>query len=180
MLTQLNRLSVAVDGRYASDRELQFIEDYLESVEQRIEAYEKIRENEEKIAHKTKMLAHLSLGLAEDRQLQDTSEDSAEQYIKDYDRLRQTMSAKDITQICSRDLTMLLRCVSIAMLIDDLDRLRDGMLLWQETIVRSFGLKEFANITYKVIQDVVKAHLSPEEAALILPALQLSHNLLSS
>ncbi len=125
MLTQLARLSVATDGRYATDGELQFLEDYLESVEQRIETYEKIRDNEEKIAHKTKMLAHLSLGFEgkADNEIEKAQQGSVEQYIADYEQLRQKMSASDITQICSRDMAMVLRCGAAAMLIDDLDRL---------------------------------------------------------
>jgi hypothetical protein len=177
MLTQLNRLSVAVDGRYASDRELKFIEDYLESVEQRIETYQKIGDNQEQIVHQTKMLAGLSLEFeqAGDREIKEISQSS----VQNFEQLWQEMSAFD-REICTRDMPNVLRCMAAAMLIDDLDLLRDGMLLWYETIVRSFGFKHFSAVTYKVIQDAVRAHLSPEEAALIMPALQLNHSLLSS
>jgi hypothetical protein len=182
MLTQLARLSIAADGRYASDRELQFLEDYLESVESRIAAYEKICENEEKIVHQTKMLANLSLGFEgkQNDEADSNQQKTIEQYLADFERLKETMSDRDITQVCSRDMTMVLRCSAAAMLFDDLDRLREGVLLWYETIVRSFGYKHFSIVTYKIIQDAVRSHLSPEEAALIMPALQLNHSFLSA
>lgn len=46
MLTQLSRLSVEADGRYATASELQFLKDCFETVDDRISTYEKIRDAE--------------------------------------------------------------------------------------------------------------------------------------
>ena len=155
MLKQLARLSVEADGRYATDQELQFLKNYLQSVDQRITSYEKIRDAEEKILHRLE---------AEKRMLQENLF---------------AMGSRDITQICRRDMTMMLRCSAAAMLVDDLDCLREGLLLWYRTIVQAFNYQDYAKINYQIIQKVVKMYLEPEEAELIMPALQLDHSLLS-
>lgn len=155
MLKQLSRLTVEADGRYADDQELQFLEDYLQSVEQRITAYEKIRNAEEKILHRVE---------AEKRMLKEN--------------LFQ-MNSQDITQVCRRDMTMMLRCSAAAMLVDDLDCMREGLTLWYQTIVQAFSYQEYAKINYQIIQKVLKMYLDPEEAELIMPVLQLNHSLLS-
>ena len=45
MFKQLTRLSIDADGRYATDDELKFLDDYLATVETRVSTYETIREN---------------------------------------------------------------------------------------------------------------------------------------
>ena len=155
MLKQLARLSLEADGRYATDRELKFLKNYLQSIDQRITSYKKIRDAEEKILHRLE---------AEKRMLD-------ENLFK--------MGSHDITQICRRDMTMMLRCSAAAMLVDDLDCLREGLLLWYQTIVKAFSYQGYAKINYKLLQKVIKMYLDPEEVELIMPALQLNHSILS-
>jgi hypothetical protein len=155
MLRQLARLSVEADGRYATPEELQFLKDYLQSLEMRVSAYEKIQSAEEKIIY---------LVEAKKRSL------NANLF---------QLSSQDVTQVCRRDLVNVLRYAAAALLINDFDRLRDGILLWCQTIVRTFKYKRYAEVTYQVIQDVVKQHLTPEEAALFYPFLELNHIILS-
>ena len=83
-------------------------------------------------------------------------------------------------QICRRDRKNAVRYANAAMLINDLDRLRDGLLIWVHTIVRAIGYKHFVKTHYPVIQEVVQQYLTPEEADLILPALQVDHTILSA
>lgn len=156
MLKQLARLSVDVEGRYATDKELQFLEAYLESVKDRLSAYEKIRDNEEQIIAQW------------EAQKRSRNENLFE------------LNGKDITEICRRDMTNMLRCSATFMLFDDLDRLQDGLLLWYKTIVKSFGYTKYAQINYQLIQDVIKLYLSAEEAALMLPVLQLDRAVLGA
>jgi len=63
MFKQLTRLSIDADGRYASDSELQFLQDYLDSAELRMSAYEKVREQEEQIIFRWEAVKH---GLKQD------------------------------------------------------------------------------------------------------------------
>ena len=89
------------------------------------------------------------------------------------------MGDRDITQVCRRDMTKMLRCSAAAMLIDDLDYLREGLLLWYQTIVRAFNYQRYAKVNYEIVQKVMKMYLAPEEIELIMPILQLNHSLLS-
>lgn len=155
MLKQLAHLSVEADGRYATAEELQFLKDYLQSVELRVSAYEKIRAAEEKIIY---------LVEAKKRSL------NANLF---------QLNSQDVTQVCKRDMVNVLRHAAAALLINDFDRLRSGLLLWYQTIVRTFKYERYAEVTYQVIQDVVKQYLTPQEAALFCPILELSHIILS-
>jgi hypothetical protein len=156
MLKQLSRLSIEADGRYASAQELQFLKDYLQSLDKRISAYEKIRDAE-----------------AEMIPVIESKKRAVNPDIF-------TLANKDITDICRRDMTNMIRCTAAAMLIDDLDRLQNGLLLWYRTIVRSFAYQHYANTTYQIVQDVVKLHLPAEEAAVALPFFRLDHTVLSN
>ena len=156
MLKQLARLTLEADGRFASDEELTFLDGYLDSVELRLQAYATVRDNDEAILN----------------WVEEEKRPMKEDWFH--------MNGRDITDICRRDLSTMLRNAADAMLLDDLDRLRDGLLLWDQTIVRAFGYTAYANLNYKLLQNAVKAFLSPEEAALIVPAIQLEHAILSA
>lgn len=45
MLRQFSNLTVEADGRYATDNELEFLENYFDSYEVRLSAYVKIRDS---------------------------------------------------------------------------------------------------------------------------------------
>ena len=109
MLTQLSKLSLDADGRYASDSELQFMENYLNSTELRISAYEKIRDNEEQIIEDWE---------TERNNMKEPFFENGGEYVK---------------SMSHRDITIILRCSATAMLINDLDKLRDG--LFSELVV---------------------------------------------
>jgi hypothetical protein len=156
MFKQLTRLSIDADGRYATDDELKFLDDYLDTVETRVSAYETIRENEEQIIYRW---------------------EAAKRGIKQ-DVFH--MGDRDVSEICRRDMTNVFRCSATAILFNDLDRLREGLLIWYQTIVRAFKYDKYTNITYSVIQDTIKEFLKPEEVELMLPALKLNHTILSN
>ncbi len=156
MFKQLTRLSIDADGRYATDSELQFLQDYLDTVETRISAYESIREHEEQIIYRWEAAKH---GLKEDLF---------------------HMGDRDVSEICRRDMTNVFRCSATAILFNDLDRLREGLLIWYQTIVRAFNYTKYAKLNYVIIQDVIKEFLKPEEVDLLLPALKLDHTILSN
>jgi hypothetical protein len=154
MFKQLTRLSIDADGRYATDDELKFLDDYLATVETRVSTYETIRENEEQIIYRW---------------------EAAKRGIKQ-DVFH--MGDRDVSEICRRDMTNIFRCSATAILFNDLDRLREGLLIWYQTIVRAFKYDKYTNITYAVIQETIKEFLKPEEVELMLPALKLNHTIL--
>jgi len=83
-------------------------------------------------------------------------------------------SQVDGTSVCRRDFTNILRHSASALLFDDRDRMPENFLLWYKTIVRTFNYDRAAGVTYRVVQEVAEEYLTPQEAALFNPILQLN------
>jgi hypothetical protein len=155
MLNQLARLSVESDSRYATWAELQFIKDYLATVDHRMSAYEKIRDAEYQIMYEVTAQvrsSHPSI------------------FMK---------GEQDLTTMAQRDCGFILKCAAAAMLIDDPDRLRDGLLLWHQTIIKALQTDRISQAMWQVLPHVVQKYLSAEETAVMLPMLRLNQALLS-
>jgi hypothetical protein len=148
MLTQLSRLSIEADGRYATTSELQFLKDYFETIETRISTYEKIRDAESEIIPRMEV----------------------EKKTADPTLFR--LADKDVTERCQRDLHRGLRYAATAVLFSDLDYLRENPLLWYRTIVCSFGFAREMGVTYQIFPNVVKDYLNEDELELMQPVFQ--------
>lgn len=150
MLKQLADLTLEADANYATSAQLEFLKDYLDSVDSRIQAYKKIRNAADDIIEQVKL-----------------------------EKQKLNPDFKDWYYICKRDTVDLLRYSAAAMLFDDLERLRNGMLIWYKTIVRAYNYEQDSDETYRLLQDVIKNYLSPEEVDLVMGALQLNHAVLA-
>ncbi len=155
MLKQLINLNIEADGRYATDQELQFLKNFLQSLDERISAYEKIRDAEEEIMDQTKAQI-----------------DAQNPNLFNRD-------SQDLSSVWRRDVGIVLRYSAAAMLINDLDRLREGLLLWHRTIVNANKTLPISQITYDVIPEIIQQHLTAEEAELMMPVMQLDQSVLS-
>lgn len=155
MLSQLHKLSVEADGRYATDPELSFLQSYLQTVRIRLSAYQKIQAAEgeivQQVLHKINAI--------------------------DPSLLQQ--GAVDLTPKWQRDTARVLRYAALALLIDDPDQFKEKMLLWFQTIMRAFGAQRSCNATYLLMQDVMQQYLTPAEAQIFLPILELSRRTLA-
>ncbi len=158
MLKQLSSLMIEADGRYATERELQFLKDYLQSVDQRISTYEKVRDAADIIISE----------IEAEKNLRNQTEQEKLFY----------MGSEDRSQTCLRDMKGILRCSAAAMLVDDLERMRQAVLLWYYTIVRAFSYQKDAEIMYRLLEKLVEKHLTEEEAELMKPILQLNYTIL--
>ena len=154
MLSQLNQLYTQTDGRYATDSELLFLERYLKTIQLRFSAYQKIQAAEAQIIQQV----------------------HAQLRAMDPGLLRQ--GPTDLTAKWKQDTLRSLRYAALALLIDDPETLRERMLLWFQSIMRAFGAEQSCNATYTIMQDVVKQFLSPAEAELFCPILELTRSLL--
>nr|ADO84675.1 ApcA4 [Acaryochloris sp. HICR111A] len=154
MLTQLARLSIESDGRYASDSELDFIENYCETIETRINTYAKVRDAAEEI------IARMELEK------------------KKADPTLFQLAGKDVTERCQSDLHRGLRYAATAVLFSDLDYLRENPLLWYRTIVHSFGFDRDIDATYAIFPTVVKDYLNDEEMTLMSSVFQVYRSVL--
>lgn len=148
MLSQLTHLSLEVDGRYANAEELQFLKDYFHSFNHRLSAYKKIQAAEKEIINQVEVKMH------------------------SLDPTLFRLGSADVTSKWRLDTARVLRHSAAALLISDSERLRDRLLLWFQTILGAFQAKTSSKVTYQVMQDVIKKHLSAEEATLFVPILE--------
>ena len=155
MLKQLEDLSLAAEGRYATAQELQFIRDYIKTVDLRLSAYQKIRDAEDEIIDRLE---------AKMRSMQSNIFQSG---------------SKDVSAMYNRDTKKLLRSAIAAMLIDDLDRLREHLLLWQRTIMMAFNVKHITTMVHTNMPEIIQQFLTPEEFDSIMPILELNQAVLA-
>jgi hypothetical protein len=145
MLTQFSRLALESDGRYATAEELQFIKDFIHSTPQRVEAYKAVRDNEAALL------------------------DELHNQVKTADGGSLYKGAKDVSNFFRRDQKHMLRVASAAMLFNDLDFLREGLMLWHRTIVKAFGVERPAQVACRVWPGVMGKYLAPEQSQLMSP-----------
>jgi Phycobilisome protein len=155
MLSQMQRLSLEVEGRYATDGELKFIPEYLKTYELRLQTYQKLQEIEATV-------------------LQQVHEK-----IQAQDPTLFRNGNVDLAAKCKRDALTTWRYTAITLLMDDQETLRDRYLLWYQSIMRSYNLHRQCSIAYGVMQEVVKPHLTAQQNALIMPILDLNRRMLS-
>jgi ABC-type multidrug transport system fused ATPase/permease subunit len=157
MLTQLNKLTIAADGRYATDEELTFLANYVRSYELRVQTYQKIQASEAVILQQVY------------------------NKMKTMDPAIFKFGNQDQTAKCKRDTLIVLRHSVVALLTNDADALQERFLMWLQTIVRgSASHQRASSITYTVMQEVVKQHLNATQANLFLPILEMNRRILGS
>jgi hypothetical protein len=156
MLSQIQRLSQTTEGRYATDEELRFLAEYARSFELRVQTYQKIQASEAAIVQQV---------LAKMRAIDPTL-------------LRN--GSEDMTNKWKRDTLRVLRYSAVAMLLNDSETLRERFLFWFQTIMRAFNAQKSCGVTYTVMQDVVKQVLTPSEANLLLPILEVNRRMLGT
>lgn len=154
MLSQLARLSMEADGRYASAAELQFLKDYFQSLNHRMSAYKKIQASEKEILRQV------------------------ETQMQSIDPNIFRRGSQDVTAKCRGDFAQVLRHSAAALLINDTERLRDRLLLWLQTILGAVQVKQTSPVTYDVMKKVMKQHLTAEEASLFVPILEIDRTIL--
>jgi Phycobilisome protein len=156
MLSQIQSLSRRVDGRYATDAELQFLDNYAQSFSLRVETYRKLQAAETLIV----------------KQVQAK--------MQEIDPTLFNPGKEDVSTKWKRDTIRTLRYSAIAMLLDDPNTLRERFLIWFQTIMRAFNAQQSCDITYLILQEVVKQHLPPMQANLFCPILELNRRLLGN
>lgn len=156
MLSKLERLQRETDGRYATDRELQFLIEYARSFELRLTTYAKIQAAE--------------AGILE----------AVQAKMRSLDPSLFSDGKADLTAKWKRDTIRVLRYSAVAMLLDDGDLLRDRLLYWMQTVMKAFGAQRSCDVTYRLMQDVVRQRLTLAESNLLCPILELNRALLGS
>jgi Phycobilisome protein len=156
MLSQLYKLTYDTDGRYATDQELAFVKEYASTFRLRVETYQRIQVGEAKILQQVQ----------EKMQILDPSLFRA--------------GNTDVTAKWKRDTIRVLRYSAIAMLLDDPDTLRERFLFWFRTVMKAFGAERSCDMTYRVMQEVIQQYLTPPQAKLFCPILEMNRQVLGA
>jgi hypothetical protein len=154
MLSQLQKLSQNIDGRYASDDELRFIADYLRGYGLRLQTYQRLHQIEKNLV------------------------EAVYQKMQGIDPNLFISADGEISAKWKRDTIRVLRYSALAMLMNDPDSLREQLLYWMQTIMRAFGAQRSCKVTYEVMQEVVKQYLTPEQSSVFCPFLEVNQQLL--
>jgi hypothetical protein len=152
MLSQLKQLGDVTDGRYATDDELKFIDHYARSFYLRVQTYQRLQVAEAMIVQQV---------LNRVKKLDPAS-----------------FQQEHIEAKWKRDTIRVLRYSAIALLLDDPNTLRERLLYWFQTVMKAFGTQKNCAITYQVMQEVVQQLLTPNQASLFCPILELNRQIL--
>lgn len=155
MLSQLEKLSLSTDGRYATDEELQFLRDYKQSFAARLQTYQTLQLVETAIVRQV------------------------ETKMRSLDARLFQSGNEDVSAKWRCDTVRVLRYSAAAMLINDPDTLCERFLFWFQTVMQAFGAQKSCNATYEVMQEVVQQHLTSAQASLFCPILEMNRRTLS-
>ena len=150
MLKAFKDLADQAEGRYATDAELQFIVDYVNSYQLRLKTYQKVQKIEKNLVNEV--------------QAQITQQSPT--------LLQQ--NNKDLTAKWKQDTLRVLKRSAIALLLDDAELHQEQFLCWFQTIMRAFEAQKSCDITYVLMQEIAQRHFSKEEVALLGPILKLN------
>lgn len=148
MLSQIQALVRDAEGRYATDAELQFLEDYTQDFPSRLRAYQNLRKQERTLIQQA------------------------------YNQLKANhpelfpVGQKEAVRKWQRDTIWVLRSSGVAMLLDDVDTLRDRMMLWFQTIMRAFGVHKTCYLTYSTLKTLAPQVMGAEDGALLAEVLE--------
>jgi hypothetical protein len=137
----------AAEGRYLTRAEQAMLRDYAAQLETRLAAMEEIQSKETLIVEQTL------------KQVMDA--------YPDYEQRHKEARAKGM-----RDMCLVLRYATQAMVRNDLQYLDDALLTWFRTILKGVGFTgNFIEDAYKLLGRQASRELTPETAALIAPYL---------
>jgi hypothetical protein len=156
MLSQFKRLTLDTDGRYASDLELRFIEDYCKTYRLRLSIYQKLQVSEQKIVQQVQAK------------------------LRAIDPSLLIHGQQDLTSKWKRDTIRVLRYSAITVLTDDSATFQERLLLWFQTIMRAFGAQRSCEMTYVVMQEVMQDYFTVDEYSYIAPILDLNRTALGN
>ena len=141
----LEKNVLEADGRYLNSRELQPLEQYLQSYTTRLETYQQLRDLSDKLV------------LQALRKLAQAYPDLIQQH----------------GQRCKYDMTEVLRYIAVSILRDDEIFFKEQMMSWLDTILLAHRKTNQCAIAYRALQEAVNTSLSPAGSSLVRPYLDI-------
>ena len=154
MITLLENALANADGSYLTAQDLQSLDQVIQSWSIRRQTYDLLQ--------------------AKENQILDQSESYLSSLMIDTSRLDSTAIHK-----CRHDMAVVLRSCATAMLLQDEELLKDRFLYWMQNIMHALQKQQINAIVYQSLQQAVGSHLPTQNAALLMPYLQLVREWLS-
>jgi len=149
MNRQIQDILCAAEGRYLNSGEQDTVRQYAQTVEARLTAMTEISGKESVIIER-----------------------AVKEVLRAYPDLEQKY--KSAAQSGTRDMTLVLRYTTLAMVRNDAQYLQDSLLTWMATILKGIGFAgHFVTDTYKTLERTALKELSPAAGKLLQPFLQV-------
>lgn len=149
MNRQIQDILCTAEGRYLNPGEQTTLREFAQTLEARLVAMTEVSGKETVIIERT-----------------------VKEVLRAYPDLEQRY--KTAAQSCTRDMTLVLRYATLAMVRSDPQYLQDSLLTWMATILKGIGFAgHFVTDTYKTLERTALKELSPATGKLLQPLLQL-------
>ncbi|MGY2801194.1 phycobilisome protein [Thermostichus sp. MS-CIW-25] len=142
------------EGRYLRPDELKTLHAYVEGIPRRVRLYQVLQAKEQELLDR----------------VMEKFQPMMPNLIRQHGHLA--------WERCRRDLSMVWRYCCMAMLLNDEDYLRDKLLYWLETILKSFKMRDHCQPAYKLMLDSLTHIFGAEESEMIRPYLLLAKSML--
>ncbi len=152
MITLLENVLKNADGTYVNAKDLRLLDSALSTWQPRKQVYNAIERKEADII--SYALTAMSNG----------------------DRFESRPLDKLGVDRCQRDMTLGLRCLALAMLLQDEEMLKDRVLYWQQNIFLAMQLNYQG---YKFLGQAINETLPANQAELMSPYVQMAHEMMS-
>ncbi|WP_448563831.1 phycobilisome protein [Trichothermofontia sp.] len=129
------------DGRYLSLKELQPLEQYVETYRTRLDTYHKLRDNSEQLV------------LTALRKLAQVHPEVIQKH----------------GQRCKYDMAEVLRYIALSVLRDDEIFFKEQMMVWLDTILLAHKRTAHCSTAYRYLQDAINETLPSQDSGLIHP-----------
>lgn len=157
MITTFEQILLESDGTYLPPSRRSVIDQYASSVPERISIYRALQEYEKEIIDEVynRLVAH------------------------DPSLLKYPDNSKDLRTKWQRDTKRVYCYTCNAMLINDPEWLKDTLLYWFSTVMKSYSALPACEATYAIMQEVTQEKLGKTATALINPFWELNRQMLS-
>lgn len=154
MNTQIRGMLSDAEGRYLEPTEQSMLKEFAESLDTRLEVMRAIQAKEGSMieAAVEEVLEHHA--------------DAVEHHEDFEDKMR-------------RDMTLVLRYCTMAMVREDESFLEEKLLHWFRTIIEAYEMTEYADTAYGTLLEAAADELDEDHYQVVRPYLETSHEILS-
>lgn len=154
MNTQFAKMFSDAEGGYLDDGDFEKLGNYASTLEARMRASKRIQQSEAELV-----------------------EPAVQKMMNAFPEL--PAKHGDVRSKTGRDVTLVLRYCTLAMVRDDMPFLEQKLLYWLRTILQSFFPRKVMDVTYRELANSCQRNLDAESLQLLGPYLKRTHEILT-